>query len=121
MSFYDMLQKREDPMVPVLKQQLRECEANLRNVIKAIRQGIISSSTKAELEALEGQRDALKSSLLQVQTDKRKFTRDEILAWLRKFKCDRIDDTEFMTDIFELFVNSVRVRDGEMVITLNYV
>ena len=43
----EAMQEQEDTMTPVLKQQLQQCETEIRNVMKAIRQGIITDTTKS--------------------------------------------------------------------------
>ena len=72
-----IMQDQEDTVTPVLKQQLRECEASIRNVMKAIQQGIITEATKECLEGLEAQRECLKTNILQVQMERRKFTKED--------------------------------------------
>ena len=69
-----VMQEQEDTMTPVLKQQLQQSETEIRNVMKAIRQGIITDTTKECLEDLETQRDSLKASFAQLQLERRKFT-----------------------------------------------
>ena len=84
-----------DTMTPVLKQQLQQCEAEIRNVMKAIRQGIITETTKECLEDLETQRDSLKASILQLQLERRKFTKEEIVEWISKYKYGNINDLDY--------------------------
>ena len=45
-----------------------------KSLWQAIRQGIITETTKECLEDLETQRDSLKASILQLQLERRKFT-----------------------------------------------
>ena len=75
----EAMQEQEDTMTPVLKQQLQQCEMEIRNVMKAIRQGIITDTTKECLEELEEQRDSLKASIAQLALERRKFTKEEII------------------------------------------
>ena len=58
----EAMQEQEDTMTPVLKQQ--QCETEIRNVMKAIRQGIITETTKEFLEELETQRDSDRKSVV---------------------------------------------------------
>ena len=48
-----------------LRKQLRQVEAEIDNVIAAIKQGIVTKSTKAELKALEARQARLESALAQ--------------------------------------------------------
>ena len=50
-------------MLPVLEAQLREVQASIDNMIKAIEMGIITASTKERLEALEDDKKKLLSAI----------------------------------------------------------
>ena len=115
-----VMQEQGDTMTPALKQQLQNCEAEIRNVMKAIRQGIITETTKECLEDLELQRDNLKASILQLQLERRKFTKEEIVEWISKFKYGNITDPAYRKEIIDIFVNSVYVYDDKIVFTYNY-
>ena len=56
------LQDQENTMLPTLRQQLKECEKAIENMLSAIEAGIISSSTKKRLEELEARREELNIS-----------------------------------------------------------
>jgi len=115
-----VMQEQGDTMTPVLKQQLQQCEAEIRNVMKAIRQGIITETTKECLEDLETQRDSLKASILQLQLERRKFTKEEIVEWISKYKYGNINALDYRKEIIDTFVNSVFVYDDKLVLTYNY-
>ena len=115
-----VMQEQGDTMTPVLKQQLQQCEAEIRNVMKAIRQGIITETTKECLEDLETQRDSLKASILQLQLERRKFTKEEIVEWISKYKYGNINDLDYRKEIIDTFVNSVFVYEDKLVLTYNY-
>ena len=115
-----VMQEQGDTMTPVLKQQLQQCEAEIRNVMKAIRQGIITETIKECLEDLEAQRDSLKASILQLQLERRKFTKEEIVEWISKYKYGNINDLDYRKEIIDTFVNSVFVYDDKLILTYNY-
>ena len=115
-----VMQEQGDTMTPVLKQQLQQCEAEIRNVMKAIRQGIITETTKECLEDLEQQKDSLTASILQLQLERRKFTMEEIVEWISKYKYGNINDLDYRKEIIDTFVNSVFVYDDKLVLTYNY-
>jgi len=115
-----VMQEQGDTMTPVLQQQLQQCEAEIRNVMKAIRQGIITETTKECLEDLETQRDSLKASILQLQLARRKFTKEEIVEWISKYKYGNINDLDYRKEIIETFANSVFVYEDKLVLTYNY-
>ena len=115
-----VLQDQEDTTTPVLKQQLQQCETEIRNVMKAIRQGIITETTKECLEDLENQRDSLKTSIAQLQLEQRKFTKEEIVDWISRYKAGNINDPDYRREIIDTFVNSVYVYDDKLILTYNY-
>ena len=81
---------------------------------------ILTETTKACLEELETQRDSLKASILQLQLELRKFTKEEIVEWISKYKYGNIDDPDYRKEIIDTFVNSVFVYDDKLVLTYNY-
>ena len=115
-----VMQEQEDTMTPVLKQQLQQCETEIRNVMKAIRQGIITETTKECLEELETQRDSLKASIAQLALERRKFTKEEIVDWISRYKDGNINDPDYRREIIDTFVNSVYVYDDKLLLTYNY-
>ena len=115
-----VMQEQEDTMTPVLKQQLQQCETEIRNVMKAIRQGIITDTTKECLEELEEQRDSLKASIAQLALERRKFTKEEIVDWISRYKDGNINDPDYRREIIDTFVNSVYVYDDKLLLTYNY-
>ena len=116
----EAMQEQEDTMTPVLKLQLQQCETEIRNVMKAIRQGIITDTTKECLEELEDQRDSLKASIAQLALERRKFTKEEIVEWISRYKDGNINDPDYRREIIDTFVNSVYVYDDRLLLTYNY-
>ena len=115
-----IMQEQEDTVTPVLKQQLQQCETEIRNVMKAIRQGILTDSTRECLEELEQQRDSLRGSIAQLQLERRKFTKKEIVDWVSRYKDGNINDPDYRREIIDTFVNSVFVYDDKLILTYNY-
>ena len=114
------LQSKENTILPALKSQLRECEKGIDNMLNAIQMGIITETTKECLEDLETQRDSLKASILQLQLERRKFTKEEIVEWISKYKYGNTNDLDYRKEIIDTFVNSVFVYDDKLVLTYNY-
>ena len=72
------LQNSEDTTIPALKKQLADTERGIENMLNAIQQGVLTSSTKERLEALEKQRDNLKIAVLQAELQKPKYTKEPV-------------------------------------------
>ena len=58
-------QQQENTRLPVLKDQLRDTEKRLANLLEAIEQGILTPTTKQRLDELETRKEALNTSILE--------------------------------------------------------
>ena len=58
-------QQQENTRLPVLKEQLRDTEKRLANLLEAIEQGILTPTTKQRLDELEARKEALNTSILE--------------------------------------------------------
>lgn len=114
------LQEREDTTLPAMRFQLAACEKAIDNMLNAIQQGIITASTKERLEQLETQRQELKLSILQVQMTKPRYTKEQIVSWINRFKYGNVDDPQYQKQIIDTFINSIYVFDDKLVFTYNF-
>ena len=114
------LQAGEDTTIPALKKQLADTERGIENMLNAIQQGVLTSSTKERLEALEKQRDNLKIAVLQAELQKPKYTKEQIVSWIGQFKYGDVNSREYQKRIIDTFVNSLYLFDDRLVITYNF-
>ena len=114
------LQNREDTSIPAMRQQLKACEKAIENMLNAIQMGILPPSTKTRLEELEAQRESLKVSILQAELEKPKYTKEQIVSWINRFKYGNVDDIEYQRQIIDTFINAIYVYDDKLVFTYNY-
>ena len=115
-----IMQEEEDTMTPALERQLHECEKGISNLLNAIQAGILTSSTKDRMEKLEAQREELKRSILQARMERPKYTKEEIVQWIGRYKFGNIDDVDYQKEIIDTFLNSIYVYDDRLVFTYNY-
>lgn len=114
------LQNREDTTLPALRQQLKDCEQGIENMLNAIQMGILTPSTKTRLEELESRRESLKVSILQAELEKPKYTKEQIVSWINRFKYGNVDDIEYQRQIIDTFINAIYVYDDKLVFTYNF-
>jgi len=114
------LQKRESSSLPLLTQQLEETMKAINNMLNAIQQGIIASSTKQRLDELEEVKSNLKVSILQEQMQKPLLTRELLTFWICRFRNTDVTKLEQRQRLIDMFVNSIYVYDDHAVITFNY-
>lgn len=114
------LQDKEDTTIPALREQLKECEKGIENMLNAIQMGILTASTKTRLEELEARQNELKLSILQAKLQKPKYTKEQIVSWINRFKYGDVDDIEYQKQIIDTFINAIYVFDDKLVFTYNF-
>ena len=113
-------QGRENTRLPVLKEQLRDTEKRLANLLEAIEQGILTSTTKQRLDELETRRDALKASILEEELQRPALSREQILFWFEQFRQGDVNSPACQRQIIDNFVNSVYVFEDRVVLNFNF-
>ena len=114
------MQTKDDPTVPALQAQLAECEKGIANMLNAIQMGILTSSTKERLEALEKERAMLKANITHAQMQRPVYTKDQIVRWMSRFKGGDISEPTYRKQIIDIFLNSIYVYDDKLVFTYNF-
>ena len=113
-------QQKENTRLPVLKDQLRDTEKRLANLLEAIEQGILTPTTKQRLDELEARKEALNTSILEEELKKPVLTREWMRFWFEKFRKGDVGSTEHQRQIIDTFVNSVYVFDDRVVLNFNF-
>ena len=113
-------QSKENTRLLVLQAELKEVKRRIDNLVTAIEQGILTPSTKARMEELEQQREALETSILQEQIEKPPITREQILFWFDQFRHGDPADIVFQEKVIDCFVNSIYLFDDRIVVNFNY-
>ena len=114
------LQQKENPGIPLLRQQLAEVEQGLKNLVDAIQQGMFSKATKERLDALEAEKEKLELALLQEEIRHPTLTKEKIKFWLLRFRALDLTLLEHRKRLIDSFVNAVYLYDDRLVITFNY-
>ena len=114
------LQDKEDTTIPALREQLKECEKGIENMLNAIQMGILTASTKTRLEELEARQNELKLSIMQAELQKPKYTKEQIVSWINRFKYGDVNDIEYQKQIIDTFINAIYIFDDKLVFTYNF-
>ena len=115
-----VMQEQEDTTTPALRSQLVKTESAISNLLKAIEQGIFTSSTKQRLEELEAQKEDILVHIQTAELQKPKLTREQMTAWFEQFRHGDPENRGFQKRLIDTFVNSVYVFDEKLVLTYNY-
>ena len=114
------VQLRKNANLPALEVRLEQVVNEIENVMNAIKQGIITTTTKDTLLKSEQEKEALEINIAKEKIERPILTKQEIKYWICKFRTLDIDIQEHKQQLINMFVNSVYVYDDKMLITFNY-
>ncbi len=114
------LQSKENTIIKVLKENLREVETGINNMLNAIQQGIVTSSTKQRLEDLEHRKSEIEVAILNEEIEHPVLTKEQIIFWINRFKDMDMGNENNCQCLIDTFVNSVYLYDDKIVITYNF-
>ena len=95
-----------------LQSALKETNKKIKNLMSAIEQGIITSTTKERLEELEQERRDFEGQIAREEMKKPLLSKERIVYWLTSFKSGDINNVEYQQRIIDTLVNSVFVYDN---------
>lgn len=113
-------QEQENTVISYFERSLSDTQRSIDNLIAAIEQGIITSSTKQRLETLEITKRELEDKILIEQIKRPQRTESELWNWfryMRNFDSTRLEERRQLIDVF---VNTVFLYSDRFLLTLNY-
>lgn len=114
------MQSAESTQLPALKKQLKQNKKEIENIMKAVKAGLVTKSTKAELERLEEEQERLEIEIAKEQIVRPIIPREHIEAWIMNFAKTDLKSQEQKQRLIDIFVNSVHVYDDKIVVLFNY-
>ena len=114
------LQNQESTDLPIYEKQLKETETGITNMLNAIQMGILTSSTKERLEALEEQRKELQACIAEERLAKPKMKEEFVRFWLLRFRKLDMTQPEQRQALVDTFINAIYLYDDKVLITFNY-
>ena len=114
------LQNQENTTLPLLEKQLKETETGIQNMLNAIQAGILTSSTKERLEALEAQKKELEIRITEEKLAKPKLSSDFVRFWLTRFRKLNPQIKSHRETLVNTFVNAIYLYDDKVLLTFNY-
>ena len=119
---YELYEKErtDNSEVTALNKTLRETQKVIDNIMDAIEQGIITSTTKQRLLDAEERKRSIQLSIAKAEIKKPKITKEHISYFLYKVKNEIYNADEQIEVIVNTFVNAVYLYDDKLVITFNF-
>ena len=112
-------QKKEDTTVPIFQRELADVEKSLANVMSAIEQGIITSTTKKRLAELETLKTDLEVKIAKEEIQTQILTREQVEFWLKNMEKLDLAIADNRQRIINTFINSIYVHDDKYVVSFN--
>ena len=110
----------ESSTLAILRKQLDEIEKGIDNLVNAIQAGILTASTKQRLEQLEAEKSEISVQILKEEIAKPTVTKEDILAYLIKYRKLNMKQLDHRRRLIDSFVNAIYLFDDYLVITFNY-
>lgn len=110
----------ENTSIILLRQQLSETERAIANLMNAIEQGIITTTTKQRMIELENIKEELELKLIKEEIKHPPLTKEGLIFWLQRFRSMEVTKKEHKQRLIDSFVNAVYVYDDKLVLTFNY-
>lgn len=95
------------------EQEFNEISKKLNNLLKAIENGIFSSTTQERLLELEERQEVLKDNIIREKLKKPEFTKDHIVFWLNRFRENSFENPDYNKAIVNYLVDKVIVYDED--------
>lgn len=89
-------------------------------MLNAIQAGILTSSTKERLEALEAQKKELEIRITEEKLAKPKLSADFVKFWLTRFRKLNPQIKSHRETLVNTFVNAIYLYDDKVLLTFNY-
>lgn len=111
----------QNPTVALLEDELSQTKKEIANVMKAIKMGIITDTTKGTLVALERNQLELSSKIAAEKADTFEVSFDELVAALELFRDGDLQDDRYTAKLISTFVRQVQVMDDCVKIIFSFV
>ncbi len=117
---YQMHYASEDNYEATIKNNLRDCEKKLSNIMRAIEAGIFNETTAAAMSALEEQKRILNDELVAEQARKEyRLTPELVLRYLEQF-VGKAEDATVRRKILDSMIDKIYVDDESVTVTFYF-
>lgn len=106
--------KEEANEVQLLKDELKQTQISIKNLLNAMEQGIITESTKGRLIELETLQSHLNMKIKTACADIIPVERDVLLAGLEMFKDGDIHDKKYQAKLIDTFLKAAYLYDDKI-------
>ena len=92
----------------------------IQNLLNAIQQGILTTSTKTRLEELESNKEDLEIKIASENLIRPKVSAEFVRFWLYRFRKLDVQQQSHRKMLIDAFVNALYLYDDKILLTFNY-
>lgn len=113
--------QRDISELTLLRKELEKVNSYIKNILSAIKRGIITDSTQEELQSLEEEKKALEAKVAQEEyKDSQRLTREHIEFWFEQFLHFDETDKGAREYLVNYFIRKVILYDDKVIIIYNH-
>lgn len=109
----------DNPMLPTLQSQLAKVKTSIRNVFKAIENGLFSDLTNERLKELSEEKKELEIRIAQEEAKEITISKEQAIYWISSFRNGDPADLGYRQRLVDCFIHSVYVYPNKIVIFFN--
>ncbi len=114
-------QQRDSAELALLRRELNQTNTYIKNLLTAIKKGVITNSTQEELEKLETEKKQLEEKIVIAEYSTNLFlTKDKIEFWFEQFSALDINNEGSRQYLVTYFINKIFLYDDKIIIIYNH-
>lgn len=116
---YSKQQLAQSPLA-LLERELAETQQAIKNLLRAIEQGIFTPTTQTRMLELEKTQATLTSKITAERAALIQVSREDVLAWLDLLQHGNVHDKDFQATLFQNFLKAVYCYDDHLKLVCNF-
>ncbi len=114
-------EQRETAELTLLYKELNQIKSYIKNILSAIKTGVVTNSTQDELVKLESEQKAIEEKILKAEFCNSAFlTKDNIEFWFEQFSALDINNEGSRQYLITYFINKIILFDDKIIIIYNH-
>lgn len=116
-------QERRRAASPIerLQAELKDVNAALGNLLRAVEAGFYSQTVTDRLHDLEGRRAALEADIKREESEITSVDREDVLEWLHGFAAGALSDDKFRAGLARSFLSRAYLYDDSVTLTFSFI
>lgn len=119
-TLWQSLSTKHKQMIEYLNARLKETETSISNIMRAIEQGVFTSTTANRLKELEAEAENLRFEIDTEKSNSAIPDHDEIIYLLEQLREGDPRDIKYRQKLIDTFIYRIYAYDDKLIISYNY-